>query len=377
LAGVPPGAIPNAQAMAGKRWRRPPAIAPPAAFTQYPHDPSAAQERLKTMQIAATTLPLSRWTALATDDPLRAREHLSRLFRPHRIALGDRCSGISFRHNRAEFGGMSFNALRYGSEVTVHAPAPSDSYLVKFTLHGASEVRQGRDSFTTAAADVCVLNPTRSLIDRMSADFDMLIVQLEGPALRLALAEDFGITAHNSLEFLPGSRPLYGAIGSFGRLVRAICEDLDSGVSGLDCPQVRAPLVRTLMSLVLTELPHNYSGRLPRADAAPAPRCVRAVEEYIDAHLGDTIALDDLLAAAGTSVRTLQTGFVRHRGTTPMRFLRDRRLDRARAEILRRPEARVTDIAAECGFSHLGRFAEQYRTRFGESPSRTHRSGGG
>ncbi len=59
----------------------------------------------------------------------------------------------------------------------------------------------------TSIGAICVLNPTRDLVDHMSADFDMLIVQLEGPALRLVLAEDFGITARQSLEFLPGQRP--------------------------------------------------------------------------------------------------------------------------------------------------------------------------
>ena len=202
----------------------------------------------------------------------------------------------------------------------------------------------------------------------------MLIMQLDGPTLRCALAEDFGISAHRTLEFLPGSRPLDGAIGSFARLIHAIYAELDSGSTALEAPQVRAPLVRTLMSLVLTELPHNHSARLPRRDRAPAPRCVRAAEDYMDAHLAETISLDDLLASSGTSARTLQMGFARHRGTTPMQFLRDLRLDRARAEIQRRPSARVTDIAAECGFSHLGRFAEQYRARFGETPSCTHRN---
>jgi AraC-like DNA-binding protein len=321
------------------------------------------------MQIAATTLPLSRWPVLATGDPLCARVHLSRLFRPHRIVLGDRRAGIAFRHNRAELGAMSLNALRYGSEVTVHAPTPVDSYLVKFTLRGASEVRQGRDTFATASGSVCVLNPTRSLVDHMSADFDMLIVQLDGPALRVALAEDFGICSRQPLEFLPGPWPLEGAIGGLARLVRALCEELDSGASGLGRPQVR-----TLMSLVLSELPHNHSARLARALAmGPAPRCVRAAEDYVDEHLADTIGLDDLLAAAGTSARTLQTAFLCHRGTTPMRYLRDRRLERVRAEILRRPSARVSDIAVECGFGHLGRFAGQYRARFGEPPSQTRR----
>jgi hypothetical protein len=32
---------------------------------------------------------------------------------------------------------------------------------------------------------------------------------------------------------------------------------------------------------------------------------------------------------------------------------------------------RVTDVATACGFFHFGRFAEQYRKRFGELPSAT------
>ncbi|MCL4720350.1 MAG: AraC family transcriptional regulator [Gammaproteobacteria bacterium] len=315
--------------------------------------------------------PLARWTALATNDPWRARDHLSRLFRPHRIVLGKGRAGLDFRHNRAEIGHLSLNALRYGSEVTVHAPTPADSYLVKFTLQGASEVRQGRDAYATRTATICVLNPTRDLTDHMSADFDMLVVQLDGAGLRLALAEEFGVTVHRPLEFLPATRPLDGAMGSFARLIRTLCDDLDSGTSGLGCPQVHAPLVRTMMSLALSELPHNYSARLPRPGLPPAPRCIRAVEDYIDAHLPDPIGLDDLLAVAGTGARTLQTAFARHYGTTPKRFLRDRRLDRAREEIRRRTSEHVTDIAIECGFSHLGRFAQQYRARFGESPSRS------
>jgi AraC-like DNA-binding protein len=325
------------------------------------------------MQTAAPDLPLSRFTALATDNALRAREHLSRLFRPHRIVLGERHGDIDFQHNRADLGVMSINSLRYGCEVTVQAPTPSDSYLVKITLRGSSEVSQGCDTYRTEASTVCVLNPTRNLVDHMSADFDMLIVQLDGPAARLALAETFGITVYQPLEFMPTTHRLDGAIGGFTRLVRAICDDLDAGSSSFTRAQIRTPLARTLMSLVLTDLPHSYSARLPAGDAPLAPRYIRAVEDYIDAHLADPIGLDDLLAVSGSSARTLQTSFLRYRGTTPMRFLRDRRLDHARTEILRRPGVRVTDIAIECGFSHLGRFARQYGVRFGEAPSHTRR----
>jgi Helix-turn-helix domain len=54
----------------------------------------------------------------------------------------------------------------------------------------------------------------------------------------------------------------------------------------------------------------------------------------------------------------------------PMELLRDLRLDSARRELLR-GQAGVTDIAARSGFKHVGRFAIQYRVRYGESPSAT------
>jgi len=51
------------------------------------------------------------------------------------------------------------------------------------------------------------------------------------------------------------------------------------------------------------------------------------------------------------------------------------RLHHVRRDLLAaRPGARVGDIAAAWGFSHLGRFAAAYRRRFGEPPSATLRA---
>ena len=55
-----------------------------------------------------------------------------------------------------------------------------------------------------------------------------------------------------------------------------------------------------------------------------------------------------------------------------MMLLRRVRLARARAD-LEAPgrNTSVTNVAYDCGFSHLGRFAQEYARRFGESPSET------
>lgn len=75
---------------------------------------------------------------------------------------------------------------------------------------------------------------------------------------------------------------------------------------------------------------------------------------------------------AGLSARSIQYAFQEHYGTTPMRYLRKVRLDRAR-EDLRQGNATVADIASYWGFSNMGRFAREYRTLFGEFPSDTRR----
>jgi transcriptional regulator GlxA family with amidase domain len=105
------------------------------------------------------------------------------------------------------------------------------------------------------------------------------------------------------------------------------------------------------------------------------PTAVRRVEEYIESHLGEPIALASLAEVAGISGSALEKAFRRHRGESPMKMLRRIRLERAH-ESLRSapPDATVTRIATTFGFTHLGRFSVEYRKRFGESPSDTLRS---
>jgi AraC-like DNA-binding protein len=56
-----------------------------------------------------------------------------------------------------------------------------------------------------------------------------------------------------------------------------------------------------------------------------------------------------------------------------MAYVREVRLERARADLMSDDPSlgSVTDIALKWGFAHLGRFAVEYKRRFGESPSAT------
>jgi AraC-like DNA-binding protein len=126
----------------------------------------------------------------------------------------------------------------------------------------------------------------------------------------------------------------------------------------------------------LDRLSKNCTIRAPTGGAAmispfPSPRGVRRAALYIDAHLDGPLTIGAVAAAAGLAGRTLHKHF-QNRGLSPMRYVRERRFIEVRQALLNAaPDDSVTGIATRWGFSHLGRFAVEYRKRYGETPSQT------
>jgi AraC-like DNA-binding protein len=106
--------------------------------------------------------------------------------------------------------------------------------------------------------------------------------------------------------------------------------------------------------------------------SSPLPRGVRRTLDAMRANVGHNWRLAELAGIAGVSTRTLQRQFLRFLGKSPVSVLRDFGFERARRELLRAgADTRITEVALACGFPHCGRFAVEYRTRFGETPSQT------
>jgi transcriptional regulator GlxA family with amidase domain len=133
-------------------------------------------------------------------------------------------------------------------------------------------------------------------------------------------------------------------------------------------PLAEALLVETIRGS-FQALFDNHSG----ASSVAVPSYVRRAEAFITAHLKGDITLDDIVAASRVSARTLFHGFRKVHGIGPWAWARARRLEGARDSLTagEPSSTRVTDIALEWGFAHLGRFSAAYRLRFGESPSET------
>jgi AraC-like DNA-binding protein len=107
----------------------------------------------------------------------------------------------------------------------------------------------------------------------------------------------------------------------------------------------------------------------------PARR--REACDYIGRHLADpALSIGRIASGVGLSTRQLQRLFL-EAGTTPRRYLLERRLDAA-ARLLRRPGSdgpqAITDIAFEVGFNDAAYFSRAFARCYGRPP-RAYRAG--
>lgn len=97
----------------------------------------------------------------------------------------------------------------------------------------------------------------------------------------------------------------------------------------------------------------------------------RAID-YMDANYEDLISLKQLCDISGTTQRTLEYAFQETFQTSPKAFLTARKLHAARQQLNNpSPNGKIVDIANQQGFWHLGQFAKDYRSLYGELPSDT------
>jgi transcriptional regulator GlxA family with amidase domain len=120
----------------------------------------------------------------------------------------------------------------------------------------------------------------------------------------------------------------------------------------------------------------SLASSAPDAGSVAHRSTVRRAEDFLIQHLMRPVARSELARAAGVSIRTISRGFRERHGVSPMAWLKERRLEAAQSELRDAlpGEVTVTEVALRYGFENPGRFAAEYRQRFGEYPSQTLRS---
>lgn len=321
-------------------------------------------------------LPLGAFERFRTADPVEARERVQTLLSAHRLMPTGRVASLDVRYHAVDLADSAVICAQYGTAVRLDPGALEDFYLVGMPLAGASIVCCGGREIVTHPGLASVQSCTHPVVTQWREDCRKLSVKIGRRALERRLAALLGRPPSRPVVFDLALDLERGGGASWRRLVGFLLVELSPDSIYLASPAARHSLEDTLIATLLYAQSHNYSDAL-HAPAEPAlPRHVRRVEEIVAADPSRPHALADLAAQVGVSVRSLQAGFRRHRDMSPVEFVRVQRLAQARAVLLdAAPGMRVTEVALEVGYAHLGRFARDYKARYGESPSQTLRRG--
>jgi len=137
-------------------------------------------------------------------------------------------------------------------------------------------------------------------------------------------------------------------------------------------PEGPIGLTRARELWAMTELlalwPHSLSRHILGVGTA-APASMRRAIDFIEANLDQAIGLPAVAKAARLGLRGLQDGFRKHVGESPGRYIRNRRLDAAYADLHAGTSGNVTEVATRLQFSNPGVFAKYFYDRFGRLPS--------
>jgi AraC-like DNA-binding protein len=266
---------------------------------------------------------------------------------------------------------VAFIADRLAAKLTISGSVLSDYCL--------TVVKRGGLVCTGASKSALEVGEQTGLIYRgrpgttlaAAGNHERLALWIPETSLHQRLAGLLGGPAEGDIAFQPVFDWEADAVRSLRRLVQMLMEELGSPASSvLPSEAASRSFTDLFLYTLLHSVPHSHSGRLEGPEPSPVPGILRRAEAYIREHAEEPIALHEVAAAAGCSVRSLRAGFRHYRETTPLLAIRQARLAAARGAMRSgKAGATVTEVAYSFGFSNPGRFTQLYRAAFGEAPA--------
>lgn len=273
-----------------------------------------------------------------------------------------------------ELGGITVGDLACGADVRVSC-GELGTYHVNIPVGDPMSWHQagGPERITTQGRAALFQPVGSTVVDRWAGSGRIIALKVERELLERRIEELTGRVPRGPVPLGSELDLTRGPGRTWARLVRVLLDDLHGTAGLLEHPLVAEPLRDAVLNGLLLAADHPYREQLDRPAPHLRPSPVKRAMDAMRERPEHPFTTAELAAEARVGVRRLQETFARYVGVPPMAYLRTVRLERVHEE-LRAADPRTTtvsEIAFRWGFGHLGRFAEQYRAKYGTTPSRT------
>jgi AraC-like DNA-binding protein len=311
--------------------------------------------------------------ALKTADVDEARAFCRQMFYAplHMRPVGDG-AGFSFHGDVVKLGPITVGEISYGTDIVLETGDLQNAYHVLAPLTGTVLSRHRGIVVCADPTRAAVFQPVGDIDLRWSGGSRLLSIKVDRTVLEreldAALDRQLASPLPLGASFAIGDGP--------GRTWAALVRLLHSELGVMQGLFGRPQMARRWRDLVISGLALTVETPFPvpaGTGSARRPRTVKRTLDAMHAEPGRAFTAAELAGIAGVGVRVLQESFRQHVGMPPLTYLRRIRLDGVHGELSRADprQISVSEVAYRWGFTHMGRFAGLYRSRFGVPPSQT------
>jgi len=297
-------------------------------------------------------------------------QRCTRALGSHRMRMQGAGNELNSSFNGLVCDDFAIVRLCHGFPVTIE-PQVTDEYIVHHKLSGSGFVQDGATSIEMTAGVITVTSPGQETQVEMDSNSLHVVVRLPRKKVEEYVQNMLQQTIKRPVVFDTCMEPHGSIAASWANAMEHICDQYEilNRTPGIG-PWVETAFAEYMIGLLLQVQPHNYSSRLAYQNGVLPSHYIRKARDYIHGHISEHISIATLAEATGVSARTLQTGFQRCFGQSPMEYLREQRIQYVHQELISAgPNTRVTDVFMKFGIYDFGRYAGFYRERYGTLPS--------
>ena len=285
-------------------------------------------------------------------------------------------------YRQLDAGSFSSELLMFGNETTLLTHARLERRLlqqgsaprgmVTFGVLADPRIHIYWRNTNISGNQLFLFPPGGELYSISQADFDVFAVSLSEAKLEevCALHElpEFRklVNGHEVFECRPT------LLNEFRSRLLLIKRELVSSSSTIDPIQTLRQLENELADILISLLAESNQA-LNRRLLRKRDLALKSAEDYIHESSDGLVTIPELCEVCNASQRTLEYAFRERYGLTPKEYTLVYRLNNVRKQLrLATPELdRITMIAQQHGFWHMGQFSASYRKLFAELPSET------
>jgi len=317
-------------------------------------------------------IPLANYPLFSGSDVELSRKTLSRIFNSVYLEPGKDKKSFQFSARGVQLPHLWISSLSYKGDSVLGPVDPLDYHTLQVIPSGSFRFTIDGQKMTANAEQALMLSNGQHVRLQPADNSHCLTLVVKDKDLQDVISTWVGHTKISPIVFQKQLTMTKPSVISFLSYFHTMVEDLDRNATLLQMPAAVASLENMLLTYMLCGLEHNLVDFLNTTSPGAGNNQVREIEEYMEANSNNPITMKLLTQVTGLSGRSVYRAFRRYRDYTPMEFLLNVRIRLARKKLLQAiPGSMVTAIAYECGFTHLGRFSNEYKRCFGEKPGET------